>query len=115
MENNEDYEDFEGYDIFDSLHREMDRMAASQRNEIAKLKSDPCMDIPSVGDHVLVNATAVGRGRPEQPLEAEVLRIAGTSYEVKYLTYKAYRQEEPVVEWVNSYVVIAVIQKETSA
>ena len=67
------------------------------------------MDIPDTGQHVLIDAVAVGKGRSEQPLEARVLRVADTAYEVEYLTYTAYGEDKPCVEWVKPYVVLSVL------
>lgn len=102
-----------GPDWFDSMDRAMERCARNMDDSIAKLKSDPCLDIPVVGDHVLIHPTAVGKGRDTFRLEAEVLRTASNAYEVRYLTYLDYHTKEPKVEWVDSFVVTDVLPKST--
>ena len=101
-------------EMWRDLSRSMERSFDRQHKRIDQLKTEPCMDIAEVGNHVLIDPSAVGKGLPENPLEAEVLRVAGTAYEVRYLTYTKYDSDELVVEWVQSWVVIAVIKNLTT-
>ena len=100
----------EGGDVmmnYDGLDRVMDEAFARQNTRVDELKTDPCMDVAAVGDHVLVDALSQGMGR--EPLEAEVLRVAGSCYECRFLTRKKYGTDEPQVTWVYSWAVLAVM------
>lgn len=100
----------------DSFFRGLDDSIRAARNSrearVRQLKTEPCMDLPEVGDHVLIDAEVVGKGWSAKPLEAKVLRVADTAYEVEYLTYKAYGSDQPHVEWVQAYVVQSVLPQQ---
>ena len=95
-------------DAFDDLNRAMNDAFERQRIEREKLRTDPCMDIPEVGDHVLVNGLVTGRGM--NPLEAKVLRVSGSSYELEYVKRREFGTGDILIEWVDSHVVMSVIR-----
>lgn len=67
--------------MFDNIEEDLRR----QRENVERLRTEPCMDIPVEGQHILVNAGAVNRGHAWVPIEAKVLRVAHTAYFVEFL------------------------------
>ena len=67
------------------------------------MRSDPCFDVPAVGDKVLINAFVAGMGRNGEFLEAEVLKVASTSYKCRFLDYYNFdtKNRDDKVKWIH--------------
>lgn len=96
-------------DFSKSMNRVEDHLELL-RQEYLKLLSEPCLDVPEIGDHVLVHAGLLNRGHAWIRLECEVLAIGDSSYRLKFLNYKQFGTDEPLIEWINSVLVTEVIK-----
>jgi hypothetical protein len=68
--------------------------------EFERLLVEPCQEIPQVGDRVIVASGFLGMGHLWVRHEALVLEVAQTSYKVRFLDYRGFRDR--IVEmWVH--------------
>jgi hypothetical protein len=95
---------------FNGFSRSLEQNAIERRQSAERLKTDPCMDVPEVGQHVIADALVLGMGR--FPLEAKVLQVAGCNYKVEFVDRTDYQSGDPKVMWIESWVVTAVLPVE---
>ena len=65
---------------FESIEKYKDEL----KDVVNKLRLDPCMDVPKMGDTVIVAAGPLGMGHSWIRLEAEVLHVANNSYKIRF-------------------------------
>ena len=98
----DEYEDDDRLEEFNNYHQKLD-------NEFQKLLIDPCMNIPEVGDLVIVAAGLLGMGHPWVREEAKILAIADTSYQIEFTKYKSY-DNKIIIQWIHTALVTDIIK-----
>jgi len=93
---------------------EEDFRAARRANEEAlrrfeSLNIDRCVDVPDVGDRVIVAAGLLGMGFPWVRYEAIVIEAGTQSYKVRFLDYKGY-DNRVVEKWIHPALVTDVLR-----
>ena len=93
--------DFFDFDAIDRHHKK-------RRDEFEKLAMDPPAKSAEVGDRVLIAAGPVGRGFEWERLEAVVLEVADTAYQVRFTKRKTIYGESDE-DWVHRFCVTDVL------
>lgn len=84
-------------------------------NVMSKLRSDPCMNIPKVGDTVIVAAGPLGMGHEWIRLEAQVLHVANNSYKIRIFNRPQFIYPEGYQDmWIDPVLVLDIISQEQS-
>lgn len=92
--------------FFENVHKHHDNL----KDVVDKLRVDPCMDIPKVGDIVVVAAGPLNMGHAWIRLEAEVLYIANNSYKVRFAS--RYGKNKHADVWIDPVLVLDVIKND---
>ena len=87
-----------------------DDIRAKRELREEELKRDFNLVIPKIGQHVLVDAQVLGMGLT--PLEAKVLRVQGSIYELEFIDYRKFGSDEPERLWVMNWCVLEVLPEE---
>lgn len=90
--------------------RHAEKAADETKQQFEKLNLDRCMEIPNVGDTVIVAAGLLGMGFPWVRYEALVLATGQNSYRVRFLDYEGFR-DRVVEQWIHPALVTDVIRQ----
>lgn len=80
--------------------------AEEYSREFARLQTDPCCQIPKVGDRVVVAVGLLGLGHLYIREECEVLECGATTYKIQHSGRDEY---ENWVKWVHQALIIEVL------
>lgn len=92
------------------INREAREHQKHMEEVVNRLRADPCMQIPEVGDTVIVAAGPLGMGHAWTRVEAEVQQVATNSYQV--LFRDQYGPCKEASEWIDP---VLVVDKEVAA
>lgn len=95
-------------DIIRRQFQDTQRRHEQMDDYLSKLQSEPCCQVPKVGDNVIVAVGLISRGHLWTRKECEVTGITGTSIQVKFVGFNSYDSWE---EWIDPILVLDVIQK----
>jgi hypothetical protein len=101
---------YEDRDSFEDIFRRADKHKDSLKRQIAKLRADPCMALPEVGDHVLIPAGPLGLGHEWIIHEGEVVEVASTAYERLVMRDDPNRSKD-YITWVHQDLITDVLPK----
>jgi hypothetical protein len=93
-------------DFFERIRKSYEEV----EDTMSKLRMDPCMDIPKVGDFVIVAASPLGMGFSWVRLEAEVLFVANNSYKVRF--HDRHGKDKHSDQWIDPVLVLDIVSKE---
>ncbi len=99
-----DYHD--GPDAWERMFNRSQDHVDEQKREFAKLLADSCVDIPEVGNRIVVAIGLLGYGHPWIRGECVVTEVGNTSYKVRY---KDRCEEYNWEEWVHQALVVEVL------
>ena len=98
------------FDNLDEFFARADKHKEGLEDVMSKLRLDPCMEIPSVGDCVVISAGPLGMGHNWIRLEAEVLHVANNSYKVRIRD--RYGKDRHYEGWIDPVLVLDIVKKE---
>jgi hypothetical protein len=98
------------FDHLDEMFDRADKHREKLEDVMSKLRTDPCMEIPSVGDCVVIAAGPLGMGHNWIRLEAEVLHVANNSY--KIIMRDRYGKDKHYEGWIDPVLVLDIVKKE---
>lgn len=96
--------------MFEEFFERIEKHHEDLKNTVEKLRIDPCMNIPKVGDLVIVAAGPLGMGFAWVRLEAEVLIVANNSYKVRF--HNRYGTNKYSYQWIDPVLVLDIVSKE---
>ncbi len=95
--------------IFDTIREQFQntqRRREQMDDYLSKMQSEPCCQVPEVGDSVIVAVGLINRGHLWMREECEVTGVTGTCIRVKSVGTNVYKAWE---EWIDPILVLDVI------
>jgi hypothetical protein len=111
-----DNEGFDLGDVYRSFEKSMDRADRYHRkleSDMDKLRAEPCLKFPKVGDRVIVAAGLLGMGHEWIRREAIVLECGDTNYKVQFTDYFL-PGNKMVIEWIAGILITDVLETATN-